>query len=246
MEQWLFVVVTFMLPNKFDPGHGYETPHKYTVALYEEAAKYEDVYPEEVLAMLIVEHGSAGRWAREDSVGDKGKSLGLYQIGYDEVKEFNEKNGKDYSFTCSRDEEGIPYDSADERDPDDDCVDLFDWRVNTEVAAWLVHRHKRQHARKNYCRDCKGKNNYCRAKTIQNEDGSIRAEYILPTHTWVAHWKCGPKLREFKSGCESRRKWVINHLSTWRQGVLYAAAQWGDDLYARWREAAVEDIAEAQ
>jgi hypothetical protein len=205
MKMLIFMAYAFFLPNPYDEeGRGYEVPPQYAAIAYYHASQYDDVEPEEMLGILLVEHGSHGRWIGSDSVGDDDSSYGLYQIRKGELGMYKEEHPESDLRASKR------------------TNDLLHWWQNTKVAAWLIHRHKRQHARKGYCNHCRGKaRQYCRAKVYNKEDGTTVTEYRKPQHTWTAHWKCGPKDREFKRGCESRRNKVMRHLSSWKDNVVY-------------------------
>lgn len=214
LKMLLFAMWCHLAPNPLYPGEALEVPLSYSMAAYVQAERHDNVSPAEVVAWLLGEHGSRGRRAKSTSVGDDGRSVGLYQIGHEELAEYNETHGTTYAHTCA---EG-----------DDTCRDLLDWMVSTRVSAWLVHRHKRQHRTKGYCLKCTpslAKRDYCRVLSVEQADGSLGVEYVTPTHSWMSHVRCGPKQREFSRGCDGRRlRWILI-LERWQDTPAHSLLQ---------------------
>ena len=228
IELFLFVTYAFFSPNSYDPGRTVSVPFSFAAYAFEQAALYDDVSAGELIGMGVTEHGSSGRGMKASSVGDDGDSRGLYQISLAEVNKYNKTKRAE---ACPYEEDECDYqpvrflctESLLEADPE--CRDLMDWRANTEVAAWLVHRHKEQHATKGYCVYCNerlARKGYCRSVEVEASEGPREFTFVQPVHTWVAHWKCGPKDREFKTGCEARRIRWIRHMERWDDTWLHS------------------------
>ena len=82
MEYW-FALWVFFSPNPYDKKDGLYEPYLVPLELAHDAYLYaeeegDEVHPEEVIAMLVGEHGSAHPYPA-DSIGDDGKAVGLFQ-----------------------------------------------------------------------------------------------------------------------------------------------------------------------
>jgi len=138
-------------------------PFQYSLWAFHDAQAYDwapqelRVAPSDLLGHLMVEQGSAAPFG-PDSVGKDGE-MGLCQLSYPELKEYNEFSGDSYSME-----------------------DLLDPRINTRVAAHTFYEDKRRHAKTSYCKDPVPDG------VELASDGSITSSYREPRHQeqWIA------------------------------------------------------------
>lgn len=130
MNVLVFILCMWMLPNPYHvhEGNRLRVPPSIALAAYVEASRFEDVTPELMIGMMMHEH-RAGAPYPTDSVGDDGRSVGLYQLSHAERVDYNQE-----------------YDTLYKR------VDLFDPVLNTRVAAYTFHDDMVTHATKRRCR----------------------------------------------------------------------------------------------
>ncbi len=176
MDAWIFALFAFFLSNPYDSGAPFAVPVPMSLEAYREAALYPDVLPEEMVGELVSEHGLRAPFHGAESRGDGGRSLGAYQMQRHEWREYNEEWGTTH-----------------------DADAMMGWRVNTAVAAFAIHDHKRVHATKTRC--------------TRLVDGQKQR------HTWDDHWVCSPQSRErcHDTAKMERRRRTIARFARWRE-----------------------------
>lgn len=120
MEALLFGLFVLFHPNDYDDGDVYAVPLEYSMQVYNEAAQYPNVEPEDALLILIAEHGGKYPYPA-DSLGKDGE-IGLFQVVERERREANDVFGTRYT-----------------------QEDLYDWRINMRIAVYTVSHIKHKH-----------------------------------------------------------------------------------------------------
>lgn len=179
MNALLFALSMFFLPvdHKHAPaGETYSVPLMYSMYAYEQASLYENVEPEDVLTILVGEHGwrapydpHAIEYAKSVSyehieggyqqvVTEKAVNWGLLQINRYYLSEYNKFHGVEHS-----------------------RHELLDWRFNIRVGTYNIHR-------------------------IKNvESSKRRKECREGDHFWTAHWTCASGIRN-EPRCQNRKR----------------------------------------
>lgn len=179
MEAVIFALAIFFHPaNHRDApaGESYQVPLAYSVAAWDAAQEYDNVEPEDVLTILIGEHGwrhpydpAAVEYARrvtyvevpggyQQVVEERPANVGLFQISRYYVRAYNDAHGTDHTLDT-----------------------VLDWRLNMDVAVYNIHRAK----------------SVCIA--------GRRKECANGNHYWTAHWTCGSGIRD-EPRCQSRKR----------------------------------------
>jgi len=114
----LFALAMFLTPNPYQ-NDLMQVPITMSLEAYWLAEK-NGIDPEDIVAMMIAEHGGGHPYAT-DSEGDAGE-LGLMQISRYWRRQYNTA----HATTISAD-------------------DMLDWRTNMEVAAWTIARMRHTH-----------------------------------------------------------------------------------------------------
>ena len=130
MDALFFIIYMWAAPNPYDAyaGQRLRIPPTISLAAYVEASHFETVTPEDMMGMMMQEHSSHAPYPG-DSVGDKGRSVGLYQLSSTERRDYNDAFQTAYT-----------------------REDLFDIRINTRVAAHVFHDDHVTHAKARRCR----------------------------------------------------------------------------------------------
>ncbi len=185
----LFAIFVAATPNPNDRhGYPYLVPLHYSVAAWELAALYPNVEPEDLIAIIVAEHGGQYPYPA-DSIGNDGE-IGLMQTTGWERRRFNWCHDIDNTAHEKHESKcgvmtptGLRF----------VAVDLLDWQTALTVAAFTMHRIAYVHATKDRClkpvKVC---------TTDPNADGSVGSECKMAkqTHTVAAHYRCSVQSRE--------------------------------------------------
>jgi hypothetical protein len=126
MQALVFAFFTLFLYNPHQ-GEPYKVPIELSLAVYEESLNYDNVKPEEVIAMIVAEHGGGYPYST-DSEGKAGEK-GLMQISKYWRNKYNKIHGTEY-----------------------DGFSLLDWKINVKVGVFVIHLMKENHSTKGRCK----------------------------------------------------------------------------------------------
>jgi hypothetical protein len=207
IEALIFATYVYFLPNPHDDGEAYRVPFSYSVPIYLETQNYfgqDAPLPEELVAVLVAEHGGQHPYPYE-SEGAAGE-LGLFQIQRHEVKEANIHLGTDYKL-----------------------ADMNDPAAAIRVAVFTVYDDKHTHRTARRC-----VKRVKHSELITDETGAltVRSELRKQKHTWHAHYRCAPKIRELY---DQRGKQICK--TRWRERLVKRFARWRELGLVRWLQA---------
>lgn len=126
MESWIFALCMLFMHNP----HQHEIfaiPPEFSLAIYREAERYDNVDPEDVAAMVVAEHGGGAPYST-DSLGKAGEH-GLLQVSKYWLGEFNDEHGTAHT-------------------PED----MLDWRLSITIGTFAIHKMKHNHATAARCK----------------------------------------------------------------------------------------------
>lgn len=245
LEATIFAFWSFFLHNGYK-DEPYQIPIAYSIAAFEEAAKYPNVEPEDITTVLVAEHGGGypyPAWSKEcrkekywDEKRNKERkrcvvkengeikyiAWGLMQLSRAEVREFNEAHGTSYTLEDSTSflRRYVPFIFL------TPAPTVMDWRTNIEVGAYTISQIKHRH------------------KTVSRCSGESKF------HSWHAHYRCAVKIRDKVFWDPKDQRYEPLCKTSYRERLVKKFAKWKElpaiEMVRKLRKDDIEEVAEEE